>query len=109
MLLGGSALMVAAAGVMPFFDTLNGLQRWLVALMISVTMAARSPSSAMAVIAELGARGPFTQTALAVTMFGDVIVIVLFAITEEVAAVAVLADAVRARRRGCCSLRDCRG
>ena len=39
---------------------------------------ARSPSSAIAVVAEQRADGPFTQTMLGVTMVTDVLVILLF-------------------------------
>ena len=44
---------------------------------------ARSPSSAIAIINELRAKGPFTQTSLGVTVIMDVVVIVLFVITSS--------------------------
>ncbi len=41
---------------------------------------ARSPASAIAIINELRARGPFTQTAIGVTVVKDFLVIVIFAV-----------------------------
>ena len=49
-----------------------------VAMLAAVVAIARSPSSAIAVVSELQADGPFTQTVLGVTMVTDVIVILLF-------------------------------
>jgi len=48
-------------------------------------LVARSPSSAIAIITEMRAKGPFTQTALGVTVVTDVAVIVVFAISMSVA------------------------
>ena len=48
-------------------------------------MVARSPSVAIALINEMRARGPFTQLALGVTVISDVLVIVLFAISADIA------------------------
>ena len=59
-------------------------RRKIVACMLSAVVAiARSPSSAIAVVAELQAAGPFTQTMLSVTMITDVVVIVLFTAASE--------------------------
>ena len=49
-----------------------------VAMLCAVVAIARSPSSAIAVVTELQADGPFTQTMLGVTMVTDVLVILLF-------------------------------
>ena len=43
-------------------------------MFIGVIAIARSPSSAIAVVRELRADGPFTQTVLGVTMVTDVVV-----------------------------------
>ncbi|MBT3218786.1 MAG: PTS transporter subunit EIIA [Proteobacteria bacterium] len=51
-----------------------------IAMMIGTVLIARSPSSAIAVINEMRAKGPFTQTTLGVTMISDVVVIVFFAV-----------------------------
>ena len=54
-------------------------------LLSSVVAIARSPSSAIALVAELRADGPFTQTLLGVTMVTDLLAVVLFAICAEAA------------------------
>jgi Trk K+ transport system NAD-binding subunit len=51
-----------------------------VAMLMATIFVARSPSSAIAVINELRAKGPFTQTAIGVTVVTDVLVIILFAV-----------------------------
>lgn len=50
----------------------------------SVIAIARSPSSAIGVVSELNADGPFTQCVLSVTMVTDVVVVVLFTAAVEV-------------------------
>ncbi|KAG9393089.1 Sodium/hydrogen exchanger family [Carpediemonas membranifera] len=60
-------------------------ERVAMALLVAVLMIARSPSSLIAVINELKARGPFTSTCLGVTMVTDVLVIVAFALGMAVA------------------------
>ncbi len=52
---------------------------------MAVILLARSPSSAIAVIKELSAKGPFTQLVLGTTVVSDVVVIVLFAVGLELA------------------------
>jgi Kef-type K+ transport system membrane component KefB/Trk K+ transport system NAD-binding subunit len=56
-----------------------------VSLLAGSILVARSPSSAIAVIKELRAKGPFTQTALGVTVIMDGVVIVIFAINYSIA------------------------
>jgi Trk K+ transport system NAD-binding subunit/Kef-type K+ transport system membrane component KefB len=48
-------------------------------------LVARSPSSAIAIVNELRARGPFTKTVLGVTVIMDVVVIVLFGVNSSIA------------------------
>lgn len=48
-------------------------------------LVARSPSSTIAVIKELRAKGPYVQTALGVTVVIDVAVIILFAVNSSIA------------------------
>lgn len=69
----------------PFMREMNGNAKLAVALMAGAIMTARSPSSAIAIVNELRAKGPFTQTVLGVTVIMDVVVITLFAITASVA------------------------
>ncbi|MBT3269607.1 potassium transporter TrkA [Candidatus Poribacteria bacterium] len=69
----------------PFVREMPTTGRVAVALLAGVILVARSPSSAIAVINELRARGPFTQTAMGVTVIMDVGVIVLFGVCSSIA------------------------
>lgn len=51
-----------------------------IAMLFGTIFVARSPSSAIAVINEMRANGPFTKTAMGVTVVKDVLVIILFAV-----------------------------
>lgn len=50
------------------------------AVLIGVVAVARSPSSAIAIISECRASGPFTETVLGVTVAMDVLIIILFTV-----------------------------
>ena len=63
------------------------------AAVTGVLAIARSPSSAIAVISESRARGPFTETTLGVTVIIDVLVIALFAGTIALAQTAIVSGA----------------
>jgi Trk K+ transport system NAD-binding subunit/Kef-type K+ transport system membrane component KefB len=63
----------------PVIAELGDLQRWAVAGLAGSILVARSPSSAIAIVRELRARGPFTRTALGVTVIMDAVVIIVFA------------------------------
>lgn len=54
-------------------------------LLTGTIFVARSPASAIAVIKELRAKGPFTQTVMGVTVLKDFIVIILFAVCFSMA------------------------
>lgn len=56
-----------------------------IALLMASIFVARSPSSAIAVINEMRAKGPFTQTAIGVTVIIDVLVVILFTICFSIA------------------------
>ena len=70
-------------------DVLDNEHRWrrraVASMLASVVAIARSPSSAIGVVSELQADGPFTQCMLTVTMVTDVVVIVLFTAAVEMA------------------------
>lgn len=51
-----------------------------VALLLGMSAVANSPSTTIAVITEMGARGPLTTLMLSVTMLKDVIVLILFSL-----------------------------
>ena len=65
--------------LLPFTASFSSVQMLSVAVLFGTLAVARSPSSAIAVINELKARGPFTETALGVTVVMDVLVILVFA------------------------------
>lgn len=73
------------AGAIPFMSGMPASARVAVAILAGAVMVARSPSSAIAVVNELRARGPFTRMVLGVTVTMDVVVIVLFALSSSVA------------------------
>lgn len=75
-----SLLALAARSLLPFAAAFPHGQMVAVALIFGVLALARSPSSAIAVIRDCRARGPFTETALGVTVAMDSLVLVLFAI-----------------------------
>ena len=55
-----------------------------ISLLIGAIFVASSPASAIAIISEMRAKGPFTRTALGVTVLRDFLVIVLFSIVMSV-------------------------
>ena len=69
---------------LPFLVDLPLSHRISAALLIACLAVARSPSSAIAIIEELHAKGPFTTTVLTVTVLMDVVVVLLFALTQLV-------------------------
>ena len=81
----GIAIMLLADHI-PFMQGLSTAGRLATALLAGTILAARSPSSAIAIINEMRARGPFTKTVLGVTLVLDVLIVVLFALTASIAA-----------------------
>lgn len=66
--------------LIPFALEMKLEARIAISMLAGTIAIARSPASAIAIIDELRARGPFTQTALGVTVVKDFGVIVIFAI-----------------------------
>lgn len=83
-LIGGIAFFFLIDSI-PFFSNLSSEGRFAAALLAGVILVARSPSSALAIINELRAKGAFTKTVLGVTLVKDVIVVALFALATSVA------------------------
>ena len=81
----GAAILILAEYV-PFLKELSTQGRIAAALLGATILAARSPSSAIAIINEMRARGPFVKTVLGVTLVKDVLIVVLFAFSTSVAA-----------------------
>lgn len=82
---GGTLAVFMLARFIPFMQAFPVSGQIVIALMAGTIMVARSPSVAIALITELRARGPFSQLALGVTVISDVLVIVLFAISADIA------------------------
>ena len=69
----------------PFMAEMPPTHILAVSVLFATIFVARSPSSAIAVINEMRANGPFTKTVMGVTVVKDVLVIFLFAICLSVA------------------------
>jgi Kef-type K+ transport system membrane component KefB len=77
--LGVGSFVLAARPLLPFLDGKPAAHVLAVALLLGTFAVARSPSSAIAIISECKARGPFTEMVLGVTVVMDVLVIIVFA------------------------------
>ncbi|MDM8541288.1 cation:proton antiporter [Desulfococcaceae bacterium HSG9] len=73
------------SGFIPFMQTMPMSAKIGVSILAGAVMVARSPSSAIAIVNELRAKGPFTQIVLGVTIIMDVVVIVLFSTNSSIA------------------------
>ena len=78
------SVVLVLADWIPFVGDLGAVGELAVALLAGSVLIARSPSSAIAVVNELRARGPFTRTVLGVTVVMDVVVIVIFGINSSI-------------------------
>lgn len=81
----GSTGVFLLSEYIPFMTDLPTASRVAISLLAGVILVARSPSSAIAIVKELRASGPFTQTVLGVTVAMDVVVIALFSVNSAVA------------------------
>ncbi len=81
----GSIVMFMLGDYIPFMQDMSVTGRVAISILAGAILVARSPSSAIAVVNELRAKGPFTQTALGVTVIMDVVVITLFAVNSSIA------------------------
>ncbi|HAW51224.1 MAG TPA: potassium transporter TrkA [Flavobacteriales bacterium] len=75
-----STIVFFLADYIPFMKAMNNAGKVAVSILMGTIFVARSPSSAIAVINEMRAKGPFTTTAIGVTVVKDVLVIILFTI-----------------------------
>ena len=76
---GVAAFVLAVRPLLPLLDGMPTTHVLAVGLLLGTFALARSPSSAIAIISECKARGPFTEMVLGVTVVIDVLVIILFA------------------------------
>lgn len=80
-----SIVIYFTANTIPFMAQMPSNHKIAVAVLFGTIFVARSPSSAIAVINEMRANGPFTKTVMGVTVVKDVLVIILFAICFAIA------------------------
>lgn len=81
----GSLAVLMLADFIPFMRAMPATHRIAVAILAGAILVARSPSSAIAVVNELRAKGPFTKTVLGVTVTMDIVVIALFSVNSSIA------------------------
>jgi Trk K+ transport system NAD-binding subunit/Kef-type K+ transport system membrane component KefB len=81
----GAMAMYVLSGWLPVMKDLGVPVRLAISLLTGVILVARSPSSAIAIVNELRAKGPLTSTILGVTVIMDGVVIALFAVNSEIA------------------------
>jgi Kef-type K+ transport system membrane component KefB len=83
---------VVARPLLPFLEGRSTAELVAVAALLGTFAVARSPSSAIAIISELKARGPFTEMVLGVTVVMDVLVIFVFAAVVSLCQVLVVPE-----------------
>lgn len=76
----GSIIVFLFAGYIPYMADMSIEAKISIASITAAIFVARSPASAIAVINELRAKGPFVQTVMGVTVVKDFLVIILFSI-----------------------------
>ena len=81
----GTLTIVFFGNTIPFMQNMSIPSRVAVAILGGAILVARSPSSAIAIVNELRAKGPFTRIALGVTVVMDVVVIILFGVNSSIA------------------------
>ncbi|HLF33844.1 MAG TPA: cation:proton antiporter [Cyclobacteriaceae bacterium] len=81
----GSILVFLLSDFVPYMKEQPVLYSIAISLLTGTIFVTRSPASAIAVINELRAKGPFTQTLLGVTVVKDFLVIILFGIVLSIA------------------------
>lgn len=89
---GTAAAVWLLRGALPFTRGAELAQVLAVGALFGVVAVARSPTSAIAIISECRARGPFTDTVFGVTVAVDSLVILLFAVAVSFGEAAVYAD-----------------
>ena len=85
----GTIAYVLLADAMPFMQGMAPAAVLAIALIGATIMVARSPSSALAIIKEMRARGPFTQIILGITVLMDAVVIIIFTVNVSLADVVI--------------------
>ncbi len=81
----GTIMLLIIRDQIPFLSNRKLEAAIVIAMLTATVFVARSPASAIAVIKELRAKGPFTQTVMGVTVLKDFLVIILFSICLSLA------------------------
>jgi Kef-type K+ transport system membrane component KefB len=81
---GVTLLVFSISSLIPFLSGLNPGVKLAVSAIFGIITVARSPSSAIAIISETKAKGPYTDLVLSVSVAMDVIIIMLFAVIISV-------------------------
>ncbi|KAF6264467.1 hypothetical protein COO60DRAFT_126846 [Scenedesmus sp. NREL 46B-D3] len=81
-----------SASLTPVLPTVSASQLTAIASLGGTLMMARSPASAIAVLKEMDAKGPFVSLVMGVVVLKDVVVIVLFALNMELVPMMVSQD-----------------
>ncbi len=89
-----SVVIYFIADNIPFMTDMPSTHKIAVSILFATIFVARSPSSAIAVINEMRANGPFTKTVMGVTVVKDVLVIILFAICLSIAKAFINNDSI---------------
>ena len=92
----GFLLVFFLVDLFPFTEGMSTVEKAGVSLLMATLFVAPSPASFIAVMSELRAKGPFTQTVLGVIMAKDFIVVVLFAVVLSVAKPMLAGESFRA-------------
>jgi len=79
-LVGVGGVIMLASSLLPFLDGQPHRIVLATALLLGMAAVAKSPATTVAVITEMGARGPMAQLMLAVTVVKDVVVLMLFSV-----------------------------
>lgn len=82
------------ADAIPFMADLPSKSKIAISILFGTIFVARSPSSAIAVINEMRANGPFTKTVMGVTVVKDVLVIILFAVCFSISKAFINGDEI---------------
>ena len=86
---GVSLSIFAISDYIPFMQGYNMPVKLAIGAIFGVIAVARSPSSAIAIISETRAKGPYTDIVLTVTIVMDVVIIILFALVISVCQVMI--------------------
>ncbi|MFC2124102.1 cation:proton antiporter [Bacteroidota bacterium] len=88
----GTTLLLILVNVIPIMSDKSLSVQIAMSMLAATIFVARSPASAIAIINELRAKGPFTQTILGVTVLADFLVIIVFGVAISLSETLVLGE-----------------